>query len=74
MILNFGHCLTFTDGSLALGHRTNSILNVVVCVCNNSPCGKIIPDITRVTGIKQSLEAEILLRQFFVMELFELLE
>lgn len=39
IIQNVGHSLSFMDGFLALRHRANSILNVVVCVRNNSPCG-----------------------------------
>ena len=62
------------DSSLALHHHAYSILNVVVCVCNNSPCGKMILDIKRVIGIKRSLKAEILLWPFFVNELFKLLD
>ena len=37
MTPDFGHSLTFKDGVLALRHHVNSVLNVVVCVHNNSP-------------------------------------
>ena len=47
MIPNFGHSLSFTGSFLAHRHRTNSVLNVVVCVHNNSPCGKMIPELSR---------------------------
>ena len=47
MIPNLGHYLTFTERFLAPRHRANSILNIVVCVHNNSLCGKIIPDLSR---------------------------
>ena len=47
MIRNFEHSLSFTDSFLALRHRANSILNVLVCVHNNNPCGKMIPVLSR---------------------------
>ena len=45
MIPNFGHSLSFTDGFLALHHCL--ILNVAVCVRNNSPCGKMSSELSR---------------------------
>ena len=47
MIPNFGHSLSFTDSFSALLHRAHSIVNVVVCVHNNSPCGKMTPEWSR---------------------------
>ena len=64
-----------------LGSLPSRLLNSErrgVCVRNNSPCGKMIPElsghITWAKGIKWSLEPEILQQPFFVIELFESLE
>ena len=65
------------DGFLALCNRANAILNVAVCVGNNSPCGNMIPELSRPRNAgdrKRKPQGIYFALIIFLIELFKLLK